>query len=145
MVSLQFIWHIHVRLKLRLSKSLITRGQNPEHWDPTVQSGWEVTRPYPNEHKMAWCPGLNSFTGSCVLHRHNKLWPWLTHIYSTEDWLVVSGRTRCHTQAKQWPKWWHCLRNNLIRLHHEKWYYWTGRNIPSPLALLRIGHEEGEG
>lgn len=145
MVSLQCTEHIHVRLKLWLSKSLITRGQNPEHRDPTVQSGREVTRPYANEHKMAWCPGLNRFNGSCVLHRHNKLWPWLTQNYSTEEWFVVSGCTRCHTQAKQWPKWWHYFRNNLIRLHHEKLFRWTGINITSPLTLLRIGHEEGEG
>jgi hypothetical protein len=145
MVSLQFTEHIHERLKLWLSKSLIKRGQNPEHRDPTVQSWREVTRPYANEHKMAWCPGTNSFNGSRVLHRHNELWPWLTQNCSTEEWLVVSGCTRCHTQAKQWPKWWHCFRNNLIRFYHKKWYCCTARNIPSPMTLLRIGHEEGEG
>jgi hypothetical protein len=53
MVSLQFIGCIHVTLKLWLSKSLITRGQNPEHQDPTLQSGQKVTRPYANKHKMA--------------------------------------------------------------------------------------------
>jgi len=103
-VSRQFTAHIHVRLKQWSSKSLITRGQNPEHQDPTVQSGQEVTRPYAKEHKMAWCPGLNSFNGSCVLYRHSELWSWLTQNYSTEEWLVVSGCTRCHTQAKEWPK-----------------------------------------
>ena len=143
MVSLQFTGRNHVRLKLwyRNCWSSEAKILNTE----TILYRVRVTRPYTNEHKMPWCPGLNSFNGSWVLQRCNELWPWLTQNYSTEEWLVASGCTRCHTDTRHWPKWWHCFRNNLIRLHHEKLYCWTRRNILSPLALLRISHEVGEG